>query len=216
MKLNLGKLKRLAVLTILVAATILIGGCVSVNKYPVISSLDVEKDWVIPSGSCNIECIASDENGDSLDYTWSATAGTISGTGSTATWMAPDTLGTYAITVKVTDGRGGEITGQRTMYVSVSSNQPPVIESLTTEWQKVGKAKSSTIRCFASDPNNDSLIYIWSVDGGNISGEGAKVTWTAPNAYGTYTITVTSTDGRGGEDSKSIHITVCACPGAGS
>ncbi len=107
-------------------------------------------------------------------------------------------------------GRGGEATKQLTINV-VAINQPLVIESLATEWQ-VEKAVSSPVECVASDPDGDELSYIWSADGGNICGEGAVVTWVAPNAYGTYTITVTVTDGRGGEASKSVSIEVCSCP----
>ena len=63
------------------------------------------------------------------------------------------------------------------------------------------------------DPDEDKLDYIWSATGGNITGEEAVVTWVAPIAYGTYTVTVTVTDGRGGEDVESIDIVVACCPG---
>ena len=70
---------------------------------------------------------------------------------------------------------------------------------------------TSTIVCVASDPDGDELSYIWSVNGGSISGEGSVATWVAPNAYGTYTITVTVTDAKGGQAIKTIDIVVTCC-----
>lgn len=214
MKLIPSQPKWLASLIILVVTALLIGSCTPPNQPPVISSLTANEEEINPAGSCQIECIASDPDEDELSYIWSADGGNISGGGSIVTWIAPDAVGAYTIAVQVTDGRDGEATTQLTVKV-VAPNQPPVIESLTTEWQRLRKASSSTIECVASDPDGDELSYIWSKDGGNISGEGDTVTWVAPNAYGTYTITVTVTDGRGGEASESVDIIVCSCPGAG-
>ena len=216
--------KWLAGLIILVAATLVIGGCTPVeqppvdqppvnqpppNQLPVISNLTASAGWVSPSGSCQVKCVASDPDDDELGYTWSA-SGDISGEGSTVTWTAPTAPGDYTIAVKVTDGRGGEATAQLTIGVVV--NQPPVIDSLTAEKQEVTTAKTSAIECIASDPDGGELSYIWSASGGNITGEGAAVTWVAPNAYGTYTITVIVTDDRGEEATQSIDIEVtCGC-----
>ena len=216
--------KWLAGLIILVAATLVIGGCTPVeqppveqppvnqpppNQLPVISSLTADTRWVSTSGSCQVKCVASDPDGDELGYTWSA-YGDISGEGSTVTWTAPAASGDYIIAVKVTDGRGGEATAQLTIGVVV--NHPPVIDSLTADKQEVLKAKTSAIECIASDPDGDELSYNWSASGGNITGEGAAVTWVAPNAYDTYTITVIVTDGRGEEATQSIDIEVtCGC-----
>jgi len=93
----------------------------------------------------------------------------------------------------------------------VAVNHPPVIDSLTAERERVRKAMTSTIECIASDPDGDKLSYIWSPSGGNISGEEPVATWVAPNAYGTYTVTVIVTDGKGGQAIKSIDIAVTCC-----
>ncbi len=212
MKLVPTRPKWLASLIILVVVTLLIGGCTPANQPPVISTLTASEGRVSPSGSSQIKCVASDPDGDELSYTWSA-SGDISGEGSVVTWIAPNAPGAYIITVKVTDGRGGEATTQLTIGVAV--NHPPVIDSLTTERKKVVKAGPTTIECVASDPDGDELSYTWSAERGNISGEGPIVTWVAPNTYGTYTITVTVADARGGEASDSISIEVCpTCPPA--
>jgi len=209
-KLVPGQPKWLASLIILVIAALLIGGCTPPNQPPLISSLTPGKGQVSPSDSCQVKCVASDPDGDQLSYSWSADGGSISGEEPVVTWTAPAAPGDYTIAVKVTDGRGGEATTQLTIGVAV--NQPPVIVSLTSE-QQVRMATTSTIECIASDPDEDKLDYIWSASGGNISEEGPVVTWVAPNAYGTYTITVTVTDGRGGQAIKGIEIVVACCPG---
>jgi hypothetical protein len=202
-------IKLIAGLIILVTATLLIGGCTLANQPPVISSLTASAGRVSPSGSCQVKCVASDPNGDKLNYTWSA-YGDISGEGAVVTWTAPATLGDYTIVVKVTDGRGGEATAQLT--ISVTVNRPPVIDSLTSERQQVKKAMATAINCTARDPDGDKLSYLWSASSGNITGEEMVVTWVAPDAFGTYTITVTVTDGRGGEATESIDIVVTCCP----
>lgn len=70
---------------------------------------------------------------------------------------------------------------------------------------------SVPVECSARDPDGDELSYAWSVDGGEITGEGAVGNWVTPDANGTYTITVTVTDGRGGQDTKSLEIKVACC-----
>ena len=205
-----GQPKWLAGLIILVTATLLIGGCKPPNHPPLISSLTASEGWVNPSGSCQVKCVASDPDGDKLSYSWSA-SGDINGKGSIVTWTAPATPSNYTITVKVTDGRGGEATMQLTIGVTATINHPPVIGSLTAEPQRVKKAMTSTIKCIATDQDGDELTYTWSASSGSISGKGSVATWVAPNTFGTYTITVTVTDSRGGQATKSVDIVVTCC-----
>jgi hypothetical protein len=75
-----------------------------VNSPPVISSLTPSATELPPEGSCTVSCAASDADGDTLTYTWSATGGTITGTGDSIDWEAPATEGTYTISVEVSDG----------------------------------------------------------------------------------------------------------------
>jgi len=214
MKTISSQLKWLVSLIILAVAVLPIGSCTLTNQPPVISSLTASEEWTTLAGIYQVECIASDPDGDKLSYIWSVDGGNISGEGPVVTWIAPPAYGTYTITVTATDSRDGEATTHLIIHV-VAINHPPVIDSLTTERETVVKAGTSTIECVASDPDGDELSYTWSAERGNISGEGAIVTWVAPNTYGTYTITVTVTDGRGGEASESIRIEVCpTCPAA--
>lgn len=56
-----------------------------------------------------IMCIASDPNGDTLAYTWSATVGTLNGSGTTVSWTAPSVAGNYYVRCRVDDGYGASV-----------------------------------------------------------------------------------------------------------
>jgi hypothetical protein len=64
------------------------------------------------------------------------------------------------------------------------------------------------VTCTASDPDGDELSYEWSANGGDISGTGGVVTWTAPQQVGIYNVTVVVTDGYGGSDTRTLPISV--------
>jgi hypothetical protein len=67
----------------------------------------------------------------------------------------------------------------------------------------------------ATDPDNDTLLYSWSVTGGRITGEGRNVTWDLSGANaGSYTATVTVDDGNQHrvDASTTVTIGVCECP----
>ena len=206
MKSRLVQRKRCLYLIALTLCILMVGSCVQSNNLPVISKVQPEKDWVTPSDKNIIVCVASDADGDSLTFAWSATGGTFSGAGSVVTWVAPDIPGAYTITVKVTDNRGGEVSKQLTMDVLV--NHAPVIKSLTAEPPVVKQGGRATLKCVASDPDGDTLSYQWVAARGNTSGQGSVVTWTAPNTCGEYVIKATVADSRGSEASKELKITV--------
>jgi len=197
-------------LAILVIIIFLIGGCVPANHPPVITSLKAEPGAILPSGSCYIECIASDEDGDELSYEWLARKGDIDGDGAIVTWIAPESEGIYNIMVKVTDGNGGEVTDSITITVRV--NSPPTITSLIADADWVTPSSSCRIECNAEDPDGDELIYKWSADGGDISGADSAVTWTAPDAVGPYNVLVAAIDGHGEEDTAFLTISVALNP----
>jgi hypothetical protein len=195
-------------LVALMLVAILASSCTLLNKAPVIDSLKAEKDYLVTAESSEIRVVAHDPDGDELSYEWQATGGDILGRGQTAIWTAPDSPGTYTIITRVTDGRGGEAEMQ--LSLDVLSNNPPVIESLTAERTRANRAESIVIDCLASDIDGDSLAYAWSATGGSFYGTGSVTAWLAPTELGSYTISVTVTDGRGGEASAELTIEVMA------
>lgn len=195
-----------------VVALLISGGCVP-NTLPVITSLALTNQSEInPGGTTYIECTASDPDEDELSYTWSADSGTLDGEGATIKWTAPNVVGSYTVTVEVSDG--DDIVTDQLVIAVLAPNNPPTIESLTTDCPRVKQAGTATITCEVTDPDGDELTYEWSVERGNFSGEGAVVSWVGPSEYGTFTITVIVTDGRGGEATDEISIIVCGCGSA--
>ncbi len=198
---------RMVCFTVLAITIFLIAGCAPApaNHPPSITSLKAEQDIVPPSGSCQIECIVSD-NGDELSYEWQISGGAISGEGATAIWIAPDEPGEYIISVNVTGTDGNNTT--QSITITVGENHPPQINSLRISDEWVVPLGNCTITCEASDPDGDKLSYEWSANGGNISDTGPVITWTAPEAIGIYTITVKVIDGMDGESASSLRINV--------
>jgi hypothetical protein len=198
--------KRLLVTIVIVAAVVLLAilfDTMLVNHPPAITSLEAPV-IVIPWGSCQITCNASDRDGDELSYKWSADGGEITGEGTTINWTAPLFQGSNNVMVTVTDGRGGMVIDYVT--VTVRTNRPPTITSLVTDGNWTLPSGSIQVTCTASDADGDELSYEWTTSGGDISGTGAVVNWIAPQETGTYDITVVVTDGLDGENTKFISL----------
>jgi chitinase len=203
--------KWLAVVVMVTVITLLFGGCF--NSSPVISSLNLNIAGELTAGEVyTVSCVAVDADEDELSYSWTADAGSFSGEGATVQWTAPDEPGSYTISVEVSDG--SEVATDQTVVWVEMPNNPPVVESVTTDCPRVRKGHSGTLFCLAADPDGDELSYEWSAERGTISGEGPEATWIAPNEYGSFTITATVSDGRGGEAIGEIAITVCSCGSA--
>lgn len=197
--------KRYLIIVGIVAAAVLLSilfYTVLADHRPVIASLEAEPERVIPLGHCQIVCDATDRDGDELSYGWSAGGGGITGEGATVTWTAPNSVGSYNVTVIVTDGRGGTVTDYVT--ITVKTNGPPTINSLIADADWTTTSGSIQVTCDASDPDRDELSYEWTATGGDISGVGHEVTWTAPQEVGIYNVTVVVKDGHGREDTRTL------------
>jgi hypothetical protein len=200
--------KRYLVIIVIVAVAVLLAilfDTMLANHRPAITSLEAP-ERVLPSGSCQIVCTASDRDGDELSYNWSASGGNISGTGASVNWTAPDSVGSYNVTVTVTDGRGGEAMKQVT--IEVRANNPPTITSLVADADWTTPSGSLNVTCNATDPDGDELSYEWSATGGDITGTGPEAIWTTPEAVGIYNITVVVTDGHGWSATRTLIISV--------
>jgi len=178
------------------------------NHQPVITSLEAEADWATTSGSYQVTCNASDSDGDKLSYNWSTSTGNISGTGASVNWTAPPFEGSYNATVMVTvtDGHGGEV--MESVTIRVRPDNPLTINSLIANAAWTSPSGSLQVTCNVSDPEGDNLSYEWTATGGKISGTGAAINWTAPQAVGTYNVTVVVKDGYGGKDIRKVPLSV--------
>jgi len=79
-----------------------------INYPPVIESIIANPRVIIIGETSEICCIASDENGDQLTYSWSAQSGNISGSGNSIEYTSPDFQGIYYIKCEVTDTEGAK------------------------------------------------------------------------------------------------------------
>lgn len=183
------------------------------NQPPVIGSLTAAQNQTSPGATVNIQSVASDPNGDVLNFKWTATGGSFVDSGqANTTWRAPKELGSYVIKLTVDDGKGG--TAEQTVTIAVGSNHPPVISSLTANPPSLQFAQTTTLTCAASDPDGDPLQYAWNdADEGSLSGIGNTVSWTSPSKNGDFTVYVIVSDGKGGESKQQIVITVAAPTG---
>ncbi len=121
--------KRYLIIVGIVAAAVLLSilfYTVLANHRPAITGLKAEPEIVLPLGSCQIVCTASARDGGELSYEWSATGGNITGTGAVVNWTAPQEVGTYDVTVVVTDGNGDSATDS--LPINVSSGPADRVE----------------------------------------------------------------------------------------
>jgi hypothetical protein len=202
--------RTLLAITVVVAATVLFlaSSCAApTNNQPVITRLEPQAEQVAPLGSIQVICTASDTDGDDLSYIWSASGGEITGGVTTATWTAPASEGSYNVTVKVSDGRGGEATDYVTVTV-MRTNEAPTIANVTANAEWITPSGNLQLTCSASDPDGDQLSYDWSATAGSISGTGPVVSWLAPQGVGTYQVTAMVTDGYGGSAAKTLSVNV--------
>lgn len=70
---------------------------------PIVTDIRAAAVPVPAGGSTSVSVVAS---GAALTYTWSASGGTLAGTGPSVTWTAPAVGGTYTVTCVVGDGAG--------------------------------------------------------------------------------------------------------------
>ena len=101
--------------------------------------------------------------------------------------------------------------------VSASSTSitTPCPEGTTSDTCTPSASRSVELTANATDADNDTLLYTWSVTGGKLSGEGKTVTWDLSGVQpGTYTATVEVNDGNPGHTVRgSATVTVAECTG---
>jgi hypothetical protein len=116
--------------------------------------------------------------------------------------------------------------GRRNARIAPVINQAPTVGSVTPSMASILRpcppptsstsctptGSEVTLVANATDPDNDQLLYTWSVTGGRLSGEGRQVTWDLSGvANGSYTATVEVNDGNQHTASGSTTVTVADC-----
>ena len=102
---------------------------------------------------------------------------------------------------------------RETLY-ALYGNKPPMIASFTASPGTVATQGTSTIVVVASDPENDPFECTWSTDGGTLSSTAGcgSVTWTAPQAPGTYGVSVSVADNKSNYNPTTRSVSILVPP----
>jgi outer membrane protein OmpA-like peptidoglycan-associated protein len=118
---------------------------------------------------------ANSPDNNPLTYAWTATGGTVDGTGPDVRWNPGTSApGTYTVTARVDDGYGGIVSCSANIQVTPKPILPPTM-SCSISAQSVPPGQRVQITATASDPQNFPLTYTWQASGGQIVGSGAQV-----------------------------------------
>lgn len=152
---------------------------------------------------------ASDPDNDPLTYSYTATGGAVEGSGPDARFNTSGLAeGTYTVTAKVDDGRGGTATCATDITVAKRPNRPPTI-SCSTDRSPIMPGERTGITAVASDPDGDPLTYSYSSSSGQVTGDGPKAVFDSTGlAPGSYTVKCSVSDGRGGTADASTNVDV--------
>jgi hypothetical protein len=88
-----------------------------INHPPVIKKIGALPRKVDLGATSALSCLVSNPDTSLLTYTWSASAGSLSGTGSAVTWHAPFVAGNDYLRCTVDDGKGGSATDSLALEV---------------------------------------------------------------------------------------------------
>jgi len=152
---------------------------------------------------------ASDPDNDPLTYSYTATGGSVQGTGPDGRWSSSGlSAGTYTVNVKVDDGRGGTASCAADIRVDEKPHHPPTI-SCSTDRSPILPGERTGITSNGNSPDGDTLTYSYAPSGGQIVGSGAQVQFDSTGLQpGSYNVKCTVTDTHGASASASTNVDV--------
>ena len=180
-------------------------------KHPPVAACSVNPTSIYAGSgdSVAVHVDASSPDNVPLTYSYTATGGTVDGTGPDARWNSTGVaVGSYTVNVKVDDGRGQTASCAADIKVEERPNRPPTA-SLSIERSPIIAAEHTGVTCNGADPDNDPLTYSYTASGGQITGSGSNVQFDSTGLQpGTYTVKCTVNDGRGGTADASGSVEV--------
>ncbi|MHA7633771.1 kelch repeat-containing protein [Corallococcus sp. M7] len=206
---------------------------ISFNASPSVALVGASPTQLVVGQPTSVSVEASDPDGDSLSYAWSAScAGTWTGATSSVARFTPSLLPAAAcnncrLTVSVSDGRGGHNTGTVALCVRtappVTHFNPVILRSYRSS-DTATPGQVLTYEVVASDPEGSALSFSWDASTGILGtpdhgASRSRITWTAPacaSASTPPTITATVTNAFGLTATRSFAVTgLPACPERG-
>ncbi|MCU1240629.1 MAG: hypothetical protein JWO71_1355 [Candidatus Acidoferrum typicum] len=144
-----------------------------------------------------------------LTYSYTASGGSVEGNGPDARWNPSGVnSGSYTVTAKVDDGKGGTASCTADIRVEEKPHHPPTV-SCTANPTTIMPGDRSTITCNATSPDNLPLTYKYSAPSGQVTGDGPQAQFDSTGAQpGTVTIKCEVTDSRGdkGEGTATVEV----------
>ena len=192
------------------------------NSAPEFLSVPSFAEGVRPGASVSVSCSAVDAEGDDITYEWGSNYGEVRGEGDSITWIAPEALGSYVVTVTARDSFGSQVT--RNILISVTPSPTPRLGKFVVEpighdmmnyelgvWE-IYLRLSCSIECVVLE-GDEPYTYEWSVDEGTLTADGSTAIWEAPGTRGPATITVAVTDAAGNTNSAQalMYVEDCTC-----
>jgi len=175
-----------------------------VNSAPTAPSIPAQNTTAGVSWAYTVPAF-TDPNGDALTYSVSGQPAWMSFNASTRQLSGmPSTVGTWTITVTATDAQGASVSANFTV---TTPNRAPTLATALPSFT-VGRGQSWSYQVPVgtfSDANGDALSYSASNLPPGISFDSASRTFSgAPTTLGSYTVTVSVADGRGGTASTTF------------
>ncbi|HEX6973973.1 MAG TPA: PKD domain-containing protein, partial [Vicinamibacterales bacterium] len=147
---------------------------------------------------------SSDPEGQSLTYAWTfGDGGTATGASATHTYQEP---GTFSVELTVRDSEGATSSASTTVTV-VRANRPPVANAGGPYTGDATQALTLSATS-STDPDGDALTFSWNL--GDLTSATGAIVRRAYTTPGTYTATVTVSDGRGGTATATALVTIRA------
>lgn len=133
---------------------------------------------------------------DTVSYEWSASAGTITGTGSSVRFDPPDVSSTTEVVVSCTataTGPTGAVTASDSVTVTVNPSGVTITPDISVSLSgPVGVQETGTAKISAVVTGDYlGLSYVWSASSGEITGDGASATFDPPDVDQVTLVTIT-------------------------
>jgi hypothetical protein len=172
-----------------------------VNDAPRVT-LAVEAASIAEGGATSLTATATDVDGDKLTYSWSASAGTLSDSDSSATLSVDDGPAVSTVQVTVSDGTDSAIASQDVVVTNVA---PTVtLKAVAGAWG-VQLPFAATISDPSAADRAAGLSPTWFFDGAPVPGARTTHAFDAP---GSYRVTFTATDKDGALTTRPLTVKV--------
>jgi hypothetical protein len=184
---------------------------VTVNAAPVSPpptiSCSANPAAVTLGGSVTVTAVASSPESRPLTYGWSASSGTISGNGNSATLNTSGAVaGGITVTCKVADDQGRSASATTVVTVNAVEAAPPTI-SCSAKPSIINQGGTAVITAAGRSPQNLPLTYSYRASAGSISGTGTTANLeTSGASAGIVTVTCTVDQQGGGTASATTNV----------